>query len=280
MTVAASSNSAPGGIEASLTYTIPTGIRPIAATLTPGARTVYPNGNTIEHTVAIQDARLAADQFSLDRHGFILANHQTHVSDFYDRAELKATYYPEIEALVTSLVDGVRRVFTFDHTLRHGDESVQEARRVREPVNMVHNDYTDWSGPERVRDLLPDEVPTLSQGRFAIIQVWRPIQDVVRQHPLAICDARTIATDDLIAAERRHPNRIGETYHIAYNPDHRWFYVPEMQRNEALVFKTYESATDGRARFTAHTSFDDPNTPIDAPPRESIESRLLVFFDD
>jgi hypothetical protein len=51
-----------------------------------------------------------------------------------------------------------------------------------------------------------------------------------------------------------------------------------MRRDEALVFKVYDSAKDGRARFTAHTSFDDPTTPPGAPPRQSIEARALAFF--
>ena len=269
-----------GSIAAALTYSVATGERSVAATAVTGTPTVYSNENTAEHRVVIHDIRPIADQLSLDRQGFVLTRHETRVTDFYDEAQLREIYYSEIEDFVASLAGAVRRVHTFDHTLRHGDESVQEARRLREPVKMVHNDYTEWSGPERVRDLLPDEAPNLRQQRFAIIQVWRPIQDVIEQQPLAICDARTIAAGDLIAAERRHPNRVGETYHIAHNPDHRWFYVPEMKRNEALVFKTYESATDGRARFTGHTSFDDPNSRSGAAPRESIEVRLLVFFND
>jgi hypothetical protein len=51
-----------------------------------------------------------------------------------------------------------------------------------------------------------------------------------------------------------------------------------MRREEALVFKVFDSATDGRARFTPHTSFDDPATPPGAPPRQSIEARTLAFF--
>ena len=75
-----------------------------------------------------------------------------------------------------------------------------------------------------------------------------------------------------------HPDRVGEIYHITYNPDHHWFYFPHMQTNEALVFKTYDSATDGRARWTAHAAFDDPTSEPDAPDRESIEVRTLAFF--
>ncbi|HEV7822716.1 MAG TPA: CmcJ/NvfI family oxidoreductase, partial [Burkholderiales bacterium] len=67
---------------------------------------------------------------------------------------------------------------------------------------------------------------------------------------------------------------------LRYNPRHCWFYFPRMTRNEALVFKVFDSARDGRARFTAHTAFKDPATPSGAPPRQSIEARALAFFED
>ena len=81
-----------------------------------------------------------------------------------------------------------------------------------------------------------------------------------------------------LVAERRYPHRVGQTYRLKYSPGHRWFYFPRMRRDEALVFKVYDSETDGRARFTPHTSFDDPGTPPGAPPRQSIEARALAFF--
>jgi hypothetical protein len=174
---------------------------------------------------------------------------------------------------------GAAAVEIFDHTLRSGDEAVRTARQLREPVQVVHNDYTDWSGPQRVRDLHPpEEAEDLLSRRVCVVQVWRPIRKPIEADPLAICDAQSLAPADLIPAERRHPDRIGEIYHIAYNPDHRWYYFPRMQRDEAIVFKCYDSMTDGRARFTAHGSFTDPSTPPDAGPRESIEMRTLVYF--
>ena len=176
---------------------------------------------------------------------------------------------------------GASRVVIFDHTLRSGDDETRREKQIREPVMSVHNDYTEWSGPQRVRDLLPeDEAGELLEHRFAIIQAWRAIQNPIQSNPLAIADARTLAEGDLIAAERRYPDRVGETYQISYNPDHDWFYFPNMTREEALVFKVYDSARDGRARFTAHSAIADPTSPPDAEPRESIEMRTLVFFDD
>ncbi|MEE8241573.1 MAG: CmcJ/NvfI family oxidoreductase, partial [Nitrospirales bacterium] len=169
-------------------------------------------------------------------------------------------------------------VVIFDHTLRSGDKTEREARLIREPVLSAHNDYTEWSGPQRVREILPAEAEALSARRFAIIQVWRAINQPIRANPLAIADARSIPMEDFLVAERRYPQRVGQTYRLKYSPNHRWFYFPEMRRDEALVFKVYDSEKDGRARFTPHTSFEDPSSPPDAPPRQSIEVRAFAFF--
>jgi hypothetical protein len=264
-------------VTAELAYTINTGVKPVNETFGPNNIRRREVGLQERRPVEIRNGRALAGQFSLDMHGFEFVAHRTAMRDFFDADELKRVYYPEVEALVRQ-VSGAARVVVFDHTLRSGDESEREARLVREPVLSVHNDFTDWSGPQRVRDLLPDEAERLLAGRFAIIQVWRAINRPIQSNPLAIADARSLAASDLIAAERRYPNRVGETYRVSYNPAHRWFYFPEMRRDEALVFKVYDSVRDGRARFTAHTSFVDPTTPPGAPPRQSIEMRTLAFF--
>jgi hypothetical protein len=205
-----------------------------------------------------------------------LVAHKTAVSDFFAKDRLEADYYPEVEQLIKR-ISGAARVVVFDYTLRSGDESEREAKLVREPILSAHNDYTEWSGPQRVRDLLPDEAETLLKNRFAIIQVWRAVNQPIESNPLAIADARSVEFEDLLIAERRYPNRVGQTYRLRYNAQHRWFYFPRMQRDEALVFKVFDSAKD-RARFTAHTAIADPNTPPGARPRQSIEARALAFF--
>ncbi len=108
--------------------------------------------------------------------------------------------------------------------------------------------------------------------------MWRAINQPIESNPLAIADAQSVKFDDLMIAERRYPNRVGQTYRLRHNAQHRWFYFPRMRRDEALVFKVFDSAKDGRARFTAHTSFIDPTTPPGAAPRQSIEARALAFF--
>ncbi len=261
---------------AEITYTADTGEKLVNETFGPNNIRRRTSGAEQRHRVNIGNARELADA-SLEANGFVLTRHETRMRDFFDAAELKAVYYPEVEALVRR-VSGARRVVVFDHTLRSGDEAERETRLIREPVLSAHNDYTEWSGPNRVRELLPDEAGTLLKGRFAIIQAWRAIKEPIQSNPLAIADARSVAAEDLLVAERRYPNRVGQTYRLKYNPAHRWFYFPQMRRDEALVFKVFDSATDGRARFTPHTSFVDPQTPPGAPPRQSIEARTLAFF--
>jgi len=262
---------------AEIMYTVDTGEKLVNETFGPNNIRRRSTGAQEAKKVTIGDGRALAGELSLDRHGFVLVRHPTAVRDFFDAAELKAVYYPEIERLVREL-SGASRALMFDHTLRSGDESEREARLIREPVLSAHNDYTEWSGPQRVRDLLPDEAETLLKKRFAIIQVWRAIKGPIRANPLALADAGSVAPGDLLISERRYPDRVGQTYRLRYNPAHRWFYFPQLARDEAIVFKVYDSATDGRARFTPHTSFADPATPPGAPPRQSIEARLLAFF--
>jgi hypothetical protein len=108
--------------------------------------------------------------------------------------------------------------------------------------------------------------------------VWRGIQPVVESEPLAMCDGRTIPEQGFIRNERRYRDRTGETYHIAYNEAHRWYYFPRMTIDEAIVFKVFDSDASAGVRFTAHTSFTDPTSPPDAAPRESIEMRAFAFY--
>ena len=273
-----SSPAAEPSITAGIPYTVKSGEKLVNETFGPNNIRRRRTGTHELRPMRIRDGRPLAGRLSLDEHGFVFVEHRTRVTDFFDPDQLKAVYYPEVERLIRE-VSGASRVVLFDHTLRSGDEGEREARLVREPVLSAHNDYTEWSGPQRVRDILPDEAERLLNGRFAIIQVWRAINQPIQSNPLAIADAKSVAFEDLMLAERRYPGRVGQTYRLMYNPNHRWYYFPRMRRDEALVFKVYDSAKDGRARFTPHTSFDDPQSPPGAPPRQSIEARALAFFE-
>ncbi|HWH79322.1 MAG TPA: CmcJ/NvfI family oxidoreductase [Candidatus Binatus sp.] len=266
-------------VRSTLNYIVPGDEKPVTKSNLPGEVRVTSNsGNYQAHSVTIRNGRLVKG-LSLDKEGFVFVQHETKMKDFYNDAEVKTIYYPEIEQLVKQST-GATRVLVFDHTLRAENDAVREEKFASRPVRSVHNDYTEWSGPQRVRDLLPQqEAEALIRKRFSVIQVWRPVRNPVVSAPLAIADSQSIAAQDLVGTERRYPDRVGEIYHLAYNPGHRWFYFPDMQTNEAIVFKCYDSMQDGRARWSAHAAFDDPNSLPNAPARESIEMRTLAFFD-
>jgi hypothetical protein len=272
----AAPDAAPQQIEATLNYLINTGEK-IITEAGPGGTADTRGGKPDPHRVTLRNGRPFAKEFKLEREGFRFVPHDTKVADFFDDAEVRRTYYPEMEALVKA-ESGAKRVVIFDHTLRTADDALREARKIREVVPRVHNDYTEWSAPQRVRDILPDEADELLKRRFAVIQVWRPIRLPVESFPLAICDARSVSDGDLVISERRYQHRVGQTYAITRNPNHKWFWFPRMRRDEAIVFKVFDSEKDGRARWTAHTAFEDPTSPPNARPRESIEIRTLAFF--
>jgi hypothetical protein len=269
----------PDVVTAPISYALDTGEKLVNETFGPNNIRRRTTGRYEQKMMPIRNARPLRASLELDRQGFVLVDHPTQMRDFFDAEELQRVYHAEAVELVKQ-VSGATRVFLFDHTLRSGDDNEREARLIREPVLSAHNDYTEWSGPQRVRDLLPEEAEQLLSRRFAIIQAWRSIAHPIVKNPLTIADARTVAAEDLHVSERRYPDRVGQTYRLSYNPAHQWYYFPEMRRDEALVFKVFDSKKDGRARFVPHTSFDNPLAPADALPRRSIEIRTLAFFDE
>jgi hypothetical protein len=227
------------------------------------------------HTLPIQDIRTGDHTFSLDHEGFAVVRQPTSV-DFSDEAQIRDTYYAEAERLLKQ-VTGADRVFIFDHTLRRRIPGVDDNRDgPRQPATRVHVDHTAQSGPQRVRDFLPDEADELLKGRVQVINLWRPINHPVYDAPLAVADAATVPFSDLVPSDLVYPDRVGETYNVTFNPDHRWYYVKEQTPDEVLFLKCYDSRTDV-ARFAPHTAFLVPDAPADAPTRESIELRTFVF---
>jgi hypothetical protein len=264
-------------VEGVLNYLAPMAERPINRAYDPPPGVPRSTGVPEAHHMTIYNIRPVAARLSLDSEGLALVTHSSAVRDFYDEDELRRVYYPEAERLVAE-VTGATRVLVFDHTARRRVwGGVDRSNGTpRQPVTVVHNDYTIKSGPQRVRDLMGEEAEELLTRRFEIVNVWRPIRGPLRDAPLAVCDATTVAFTDFVPSDLVYRDRTGEIYRVKYNPAHRWFYAPEMQADEALLIKCYDSAPD-KARFTAHSAFEDPTAPADVQPRESIELRTLAF---
>jgi hypothetical protein len=143
---------------------------------------------------------------------------------------------------------------------------------------LVHCDYTPNSGPQRVRQLLPNEADALLSRRVAFYNFWKPLRRRVEERPIAMCDVRSSLPEDFVTMALRYRERNGEIYVMRHSPLHEWWYFPKMTPEQVILLKTYDSATDGRARFVGHSAFVDPTTPPDAPFRESIEIRTIAFF--
>lgn len=267
-------------VEGVLNYLKPMAVKPYNLTYEPAPGEPRSNGEPEPHRVVIRDMRPVADRLSLDVEGIGFVEARTAQRDFCDEDEVKRVYYPECIDLVLKATGGYRAE-VFDHTIRRRVRGgADRAPGVpRQPVTRVHNDYTVTSGPQRVRDLMNGEAEELLQHRFQIINLWRPIRGPLVDAPLALADASSVAFDDFIASDLVYRDRKGETYNLRYNPAHRWFYAPQMRKDEAILIKSYDSA-ETAARFAPHTSFEDPTAPADMLPRESIEVRMLVFHRD
>ena len=272
---------APADVRAALTFIKRSDKKPVfeSSALTGGAPRVH--FETEQHVVGIRDMRPLAAGLSLDRHGFELRRSPTAVADLYDDAAVEDAYYREIEALLRAAV-GATRVVVFDATRRSdGGTGARNRDGMRGPASRVHVDYTPKSGPQRLKDALGEaEVARLLAAGARIVQlnVWRPICGPVARSPLALADTASVRPEDLIATDQIFPDRVGEIYHLAFNPAQRWYYAPGMDRDEVLLIKGWDSLADGRARFTPHSAFDLPATPENAPPRESIEVRTMAVI--
>jgi len=245
----------------------------------------------------IRDARGKEDQFTLDTTGFEFHIEPTQMSaeDFDDERIIREKYYPEQIELIKART-GASKVLIFDHTIRRNrPDWSDDTPTTRTPVTYVHVDQTPQSLIARLHRHLPSSlVPSTLTRRHQIINLWRPIRSTVLQRPLALCDVRTVkfgSSPDFTKSGKGgdfepttlvypEKEKQGETWSVKYSPDHRWFYWRAMTPDQFILIKCMDSINDGSVALCApHTSFEDPTTPPDAPTRESIELRALVFYD-
>ena len=262
-----------------LQFTVRTGEMPVTQVSDGGGRNDPKTGTYEMKEVAVHNARPKAEEFDLEIQGFSFMKHETSVTDFTDDEQVKGIYYPELEELLRGAT-GAEKILIFDHTIRIGDPEKRAALGVRDPVRNAHNDFTDESAPQRVRDLLsPEEAEERLKRRFTSINVWRPLTGPVKIDPIAICEWGSLGPDDMIVARRVYNDRVGSILNLSYNPNQRWHYFPDMEANEVILLKCFDSERDGRARWTAHAAFEDPAGPDpNLPARESIEVRTLLFY--
>ncbi|KAI1427300.1 methyltransferase [Xylaria sp. FL1777] len=255
----------------------------------------------------------AASEFTTDSAGFALLRWPSAEKAFVDDAAVRAGYYADMEAVLRANCEAlasnagatnnkVRKVVIFDHTIRRPGGP-------RGPFQQVHVDQTAAASVARVRRHLPaEEADELLKHRFQLINVWRPIGHPATDHPLAVVDWRSTAPGDFVPVDLlfRKSGEEGEkaavssdefstegyeargaTMGVAARDEHRFYYVKDMTPEEVLLLKCYDSWGEGEpggkkglAVYTPHSAFEDPATPADAKPRESIEVRALVFYEE
>ena len=266
----------PEPVRATLGYVVETGEKPINYPSEVGGRDELDVGTEDRRDVLIHNARLESPACDIDRHGFTLIGQAQPRIDLYDDAIVDSIYKPAVAALLQEYMQA-RRVYVFDHTRRTDDRDLRDERKIRGPASLVHNDYTPSSGIQRLRDFLPDEASRPDRGRIQIVNVWRSIGGPIERSPLALCDARTVAAQDSVPTERRARDRIGEIYRFKYNPTHKWYYYPTLSPDEAILIRTFDSASSNPMQVAPHCAFDDPMTPDSAAPRCTIELRAFVL---
>ena len=267
-------------VRAQIEFLRPTPGRPFSYGHEPAPHEPPATASFVSRSVDIRNVRTAPTRLTLYRNGATLLRHGSSVTDFYDDTQIVGVYYPEAAAAIRAAT-GAGRVLVFDHNVRRGQALPLRPGRYAQgrPVAHAHTDFTEVSAARRVRDEFGAEAASLLQRRYMQVNLWRPIAGPLRDWPLAICDATSIGPHDLRAVDLIYPQRRGEIYYLSYAPGQRWYYAPDMQPDEAWLLKNFDSATDGVARFAAHSAFDDPTPWSRVPARESIEVRAFAFFD-
>ncbi len=273
-------------VEAVLNYLRPGG--PINRRfVAPGAE--LNTGAFDEHRVSIADARAATPAPSLDLHGFALLPHASPVADYDDAAEIDA-HYPKAACDLIRRVTGADLVAPMGWMLR---SSAPNAEGVQPPASDVHVDVTPERAPRAAAHYLEQCGQVgFAYGRFIITSLWRAISPPPQDWPLALCDGRSVRDDEGHANVMiRVPSLpVGEALFAPIEGEetlpsaslfpresaHRWFYYPNLTRDEALLLKFYDSRRAGAWRVP-HTAFLDPSATA-SQPRRSIEFRSIAYF--
>lgn len=270
-----------GDVEVTLNYfkKPEDGSEPFNYVEKPPAGTPERNFGDFSSKVQIKDIRGHESSYNLDKDAFAVIQNvpESAEKDFVDDESIQAKYYPELEKLILDNIPGSTKVVFFDHTIRRANPNAPRA-----PVTRVHIDQTAASAKERVKRHTGDEAEKLLHGRYRIINVWRPLNGPVASFPLGFASSASVENEDLVPIHHIYPDRTGQTAGVQHNPGQQWHYLSGMTNNERLLLECFDSealneGSKVQGGRVPHTAFLDPRTPENAPGRESIEVRTLVF---
>jgi len=232
---------------------------------------------------AVENGWSIADSLSLDRQGFIAVKHKTRFGDVRAREPLMAGYPDEMLDLIREL-SGTPWVVPkrFDVVVRTFAKVTDGSR---EPVGaIVHSDYSPASVKAQADWVLSvNGQAGRPYRRVAVYQTWRALSPAPQERPLALCDGRTIRAEDRVLVDNvigaeDDPAKVFESTIALHNPDHRWFYFPDMLQDDLLIFRGADTEPSTASNIF-HTSFEDPGAGDRAITRESVESRFYCFYE-
>jgi hypothetical protein len=273
-------------VETTIDYLIPTS-RINRRFWAPGAE--YNTGTYESYPVTIRNGRTAPEPFTLDTHGFTIGRHVSAVTDFTDAA-MVASLYPNEVIEVAKAWTGADLVVPMGGQIRSSGETGQT---VQPPAAEAHVDF-DTPTADRVAKAIYDRAMPGGPGynRFIAFSLWRTFSPPPQDWPLALCDWRSVRDDEGVPNVKVDVDAIptgdalfapipGEDEMMAatifrHSPEHRWWYFPDMTRDEAILIK-FNDSDHGRAWRTPHTAFHDTSRPGTVT-RESMEFRALAYF--
>jgi len=251
----------------------------------PGQRPDFTRLPLTGQPVTVSNMRAAGGGFCLDREGFTVAPAPTEVRDFHDRDEVRRTYVAEARELVRSLTGCAATALLNSPVVRVSGRAGPRPAGATFTGDFAHADFSAAAAAAMLRrNLPPGEAEARLRGPgFAVFNVWRAFSGPPQDVPLALCDARSVAPQDKQYCEITMKSAAGDlltweniTYY--HNQAHRWWYCPDMTRDEAYVFRSYDSAP-GHAEQVPHSAFVNESCPASAPPRASVEVRVFAFYE-
>jgi hypothetical protein len=234
------------------------------------------------HGFEVMDITGEEDKYSLDTHGFQYCRHKSSEKEFIDEEAIRSVYYEECRDLLKGIT-GARRIHIFNHKVRRGPTQWHHLGlngnnlANRGPVTRTHVDQSYTGAELRLRWEFPDpmEADELLERRYQIINIWRPIETILKD-PIAVADANSVPDSDLVAAAMVEEDFEGESWVVRHNPDHRWHFKYRMTSEDVLLIKCFDSDRS-LARRALHSAFEDPAYREERS-RQSIEVRCLVLY--
>lgn len=233
----------------------------------------------VKHEVKIYNARPVASSLSLDRQGFALIKHKSAYANELTSEPMRAKYLEEMAQFIKVHFDA-SAVVAYQHgaipsvIVRSSDGSRGIATGV-----VAHVDFTSTSAPAVAEiSCLEKGVQSRAYSRLMLIQTWRALSPPPQDSALGLCDGSSISDDDLVATPYSRDGSAAELWLLRHNPHQRWYYFPEMEQDEVILFKGYDSNRECDPR-SAHSGFDNRLAFPNAEPRVSVETRFFVYFD-